>query len=488
MKNAFDVFLHTVVSISLLVVSVPASAQVPDDSPRSSPLVKLIRQIDGTVISLFIEGNRPNQFSGGSGTIIHPAGYVLTNNHVLIKGQGLAVLNDKPVKFVVVGRLPEKDIALVRLLGIKTELPTLPLGHSHDVMNGESVVVAGNPGLRGIVFTSGIVSSKRILLDAPNELIMTFFRNSRRDNFIQFDAASNRGNSGGPLVNMEGEMIGVVSALIPQEQNSGFAIPVDRVRRLIDQTLEPELIYSRSVGIEVNPLADAVLVTEVAEGSAAAKGGILVGDTIRSINDEPLRHAVDWTLNLHRLLPRNQALRLVVQRNDQELPIEVNPPVTGPAEPVELSEEAEEGLAFDFYHGKWNRMPNFDELEPVRSGVMKEVGISEFTENRKEHYAVRARGWIRIPKEDLYRMTIVSDDGSRVFFHDQLLIDHDGDHPPTPASRLLRAKAGLHPIRIEHFQGAGDHSLEIKLESINATKSEKLPIEIFHVPVHADAS
>lgn len=132
--------------------------------------------------------------------------------------------------FRVVGRLPEKDVAIVRLLNLRRPMQTIPLGHSHDLMNGEAVVVAGNPGGRGITVTSGIVSSKRAVSDMPTALAATQYGTEFRDEFIQFDAASNRGNSGGPLVNMEGKMIGIVSSGFLGEQNVGFAIPIDRVR------------------------------------------------------------------------------------------------------------------------------------------------------------------------------------------------------------------------------------------------------------------
>ncbi len=231
--------------VVLSSLSVPASAwsEPPADSPRMSPRVKVIQQIEPAVIALFVPGDQQYQYASGSGTIIDPDGYVLTNNHVLPRTEGFAIYRKKPIRFVVVGRNPEKDIALLRLLDVTGPLPTVPLGHSHDVMNGESVVVSGNPGGRGIVYTAGIVSSKSLIIDAPDALVMTQHENSRRIAFIQFDAASNRGNSGGPLVNVDGELIGIASASVPQEQNVGFVIPVDRVRELFDRVLDPEVIY-----------------------------------------------------------------------------------------------------------------------------------------------------------------------------------------------------------------------------------------------------
>lgn len=462
------------------------SAQVPPDSPRMTPLVKVIADIEPAVVSLFVPvGGDRQGFGSGSGTIIHPAGYVLTNNHVLPGTEGFALIEGKPMRFAVVGRLPEKDIAVVRLLDSRTSFPTIPLGHSHDVMKGESVVVAGNPGGRGVVFTSGIVSSNRLIISAPNALVMTQFPNSRRDVFLQFDAASNRGNSGGPLVNMEGELIGVVSALIPQEQNVGFAIPVDRVRELFERTLEPELIYQKSTGVRLHPAADGAIIAEVAPDSAAAKAGLQTGDTLVAFGgDQPrhaakLRHAVDWIISLHRMLPSGNPMELIVRRGDDEFPIKMRPDAKPPLTPVDAT-ETEPGLAFKFYHGQFAVLPDFEKLEPVREGVVAEIDIDQIRGDRDDKFAISLDGLIRIEQDGLYRLTVISDDGSRVYLHGDLFIDHDGNHPPTPASRLLRADAGLHPIRVEHFEGLSHQALELKLQQVSGESDEEMKLEFFH--------
>jgi S1-C subfamily serine protease len=252
-------------------------AEEPAESPRLTPLVKVIQSIEPAVVALFTPVG--DQIISGSGTIIHEDGYVLTNNHVLPATEGFALLpNSRPIRFRVVGRVPESDIAIIRLITIKTPMAIVPLGRSADLMNGETVVVAGNPGGRGTVYTSGIVSSKSVLEGGPNALVMTNYENSRRDDFIQFDAASNRGNSGGPLVNMDGRVIGIVSAVVNGEQNVGLAIPIDRVLRQFEQMLEPELFHQKSTGLKIQPLASGVIVEAVQEGSAAATAGLLSGD------------------------------------------------------------------------------------------------------------------------------------------------------------------------------------------------------------------
>ncbi|MGI9470187.1 MAG: trypsin-like peptidase domain-containing protein [Rubripirellula sp.] len=453
--------------------------QVDDDSPRMTPLVQVIRGIEPAVISLFVRGEKPNQFGSGSGAIIHPDGYVLTNNHVLPRVDGFAVFRDRPVRFVVVGRLPEKDIALLRLRDVPGDLPTVPLGHSFDVMNGESVVVAGNPGGRGVVFTSGIVSSKRVLLDAPNALVRTQFPNSRHDDFIQFDAASNRGNSGGPLVNMEGELIGIVSALIPKEQNVGFAIPVDRVRELFERVLEPELIYERSVGIVVNTQSDEAVVTTVEPGSIAESVGLRSGDTLTAVNDRLVRHAADWCVLKHQLLPSGKPLQLIVRRGESKIPFNLVPDKKPPFSAVEVA-DVQPGLQYRLFHGLFTALPDFGSLAVQQAGVVPELDLDAVRGDREDEFACTLSGLLQIEEDGLFRFTLTSDDGSRLFVHDQKVIDHDGDHPPIAASRLVRMRAGLHPVRIEHYEGVGGQELGLKLERFGNSDGKPETLSWFH--------
>lgn len=160
------------ITFGLCLISSNVMGQESNESPRLTPLVKVIRDIEPAIVALFTP--KENQLITGSGTVIHEDGYVLTNNHVLPMAEGFALLPDKkPMKFRVVGRIPKSDIAVIRLLDVKAPLTTVPIGCSEDLMNGESVVVAGNPGGRGTVFTSGIVSSKSVLEGGPNALVMT---------------------------------------------------------------------------------------------------------------------------------------------------------------------------------------------------------------------------------------------------------------------------------------------------------------------------
>ena len=239
-----------------LTSPIPARAQAPASppSPRRTATVELAARAELSVVAIYAEGN--GQTNSGSGSIISPHGYILTNDHVVRNRAGVVLFADGGVRpFRVVGRAPEKDLAIISV-PVKKPLPSLPMGRSHDILTGEPILVAGNPGGRGIVFSSGIVSSPRMMLDAPNALVMRQFPNDTRDRFIQFDAASNPGNSGGPLINAEGDQIGVVSASDRAAENINYAIPIDRLREWLPRMVSPEAKGNFFIGIECDPFAD----------------------------------------------------------------------------------------------------------------------------------------------------------------------------------------------------------------------------------------
>ncbi|MEZ6129984.1 MAG: trypsin-like peptidase domain-containing protein [Planctomycetaceae bacterium] len=466
-------------SLLLLFVLIPSAlGQSPDglpDSPRVTPLVRVIHKAEPAIVALFQVHESGNILSG-SGTIIHPSGLVLTNNHVVQKNDGFALIgsslpsDQKPVRFAVIGRLPERDLAIVKLAG-PGPFPVVPLGRSHDLLNGESVVVAGNPGGRGTVFTAGIISSRMVLAGAPNALVMTNYKDSRRPMFIQFDAASNGGNSGGPLINMEGHLVGIVSAKIYQEQNIGFAIPVDDLHNLAQDLLEPETLNRKVLGLTVAPSVSDVEVATVEAGAAAAQGGLQPGDRIVSLNGQTLRHRVDWYLLLRGLLKDGRKLVLGVRRGDQSLDLHVQPQDLTPMASVAVDEsKLAPGLRYDVYRGRYSLVPEFESLTPVGSGVAQKVDLSAIDHGDDEYFAVRLTGFLKLSEDGLYRLLVRSDDGSKVEFHDAPTIDNDGNHPAQTVGRLLYLQKGLHPLCISYFQGNG--LLELKFEVDHVDKGQ----------------
>ncbi len=465
------------------------TVNIPEDSPRLTTLVKVIRSAEPAIASLFMPTDQGQLVSGG-GTIIHPSGFILTNNHVLPGNQGLALIgpelpgNQKPEQFQVVGRLPEKDLAIVKLKSSGL-FPAIPLGRSHDVLNGESIVVAGNPGGRGLVFTSGIVSSRSVLSGGPNALVMTNYKNSRRDTYIQFDAASNGGNSGGGLINMEGKLIGVVWGGIRQEQNIGFAIPVDRFHELVEEIVEPELRNRREIGIELQPEGISAVVASVLENSAAAEAGLQPGDEILAVNGETIRHRVDWILTLSQLLPSERKFSVTVKRGEESKDLFLTPRERAPIAAVAVNEsDLEPGLSYRFYHGQYSLLPNFAELTPVREATVSVVNLLEIRRDRQDEFAVQLKGLLRVPDDGLYRLIVQSDDGSRMWLNGKLVIDNDGNHQPQARGRVLYLAKGFHEIEIGYFEGNGAEDLQFQFEREGTGTLGSVPAEmLWHLKV-----
>lgn len=465
LRNVFCQTLFLSMSLCLVFPTKSIHAQVEDSSPRNTPLVKVIRQIEPSVAALFYA--QGNQIMSGSGMIIHRDGYILTNHHVLLRGEGVALIgNRKPIPFRVVARLPESDFAIVKLTQVPPDLQPLPLGRSGDLMNGETVVVAGNPGGRGIVFTSGIVSAKDVLEGGPNALVMTNYENSKRDRFIQFDAASNRGNSGGPLVNMEGQVIGIVSAMVLQEQNVGLAIPIDRVRSQFERMLESEAMHQSQIGLSLDPLAQGGVVAKVQAGSPAALAGVQVGDRLLTLDDSPITSAIDWALHQDACLAKGATMQVKFSHQKETKSVSIKPEAFNSMQPVEVT-KPQAGLKVEMYDGKFNALPDFSKLKPFHETVCKDLkNLQAVTGERQDFFALVMHGHLRIDEDGLYRLIILSDDGSKLRLGEDWIIDNDGNHPPKAVGRLVRLKQGYHPIRIEYFQGNGDKRLQLLYERV----------------------
>lgn len=447
------------------------------DSPRVTPVVKAIQQVEASVVAVFSQ-EKDGRLSSGSGSVIHEDGFILTADHVVRDLPGVVLLKGElPQRYRLVGRLPEKDLAVIQVTRPR-KLTPIPLGRSDDLLTGEPILVGGNPGGRGIVFTSGIVSSPSFMVDAPSALVMSQFRNDVRDRYIQFDAASNQGNSGGPLVSIESRQIGVVSRKAIEQENISFAIPIDRVRRYFATIISPEERGGFLVGLELNALADAALITAVKPDSPAASAGLKSGDILVEADGKPLRHVVDWSLLLAFRKPGDE-LTIAFERDGERRTSHL---VLGdyPLDKPSAKEGKIPGLQCAMYHGNFERLPDFSALSPVREAVTTEIQAEPFPEDRKDDYALLFRGFLDIPRTGVYRLVLASDDGGRLFLHDRLLIDNDGLHPAQEAGSLVRLAQGLHPVRIEYFEASGDAKLELRIEGEDLPNQPVPATSLYH--------
>jgi len=181
----------------------------------------------------------------GSGFIINAGGYVVTNNHVIDRSRQITVelLDGRKLPAELINSDPEADLAILRIHSDKP-LPALELGDSSDLMIGEPVIAVGNPLGYGHTVSSGIVSALHRDLEAPQEGVTLA-------DLIQTDAAINPGNSGGPLLNAYGQVIGINTAIRGDAQNIGFAIQVDRLRKLIPALMDPAVVNRVSLPIKL---------------------------------------------------------------------------------------------------------------------------------------------------------------------------------------------------------------------------------------------
>jgi len=234
------------------------------------------------------------QRSSGSGFFITASGEILTNNHVIEDADQIRVrLADEETEYrvEVVGTDPATDIALLRVMKPDHDFPHLNLGDSAAVRVGEWVMAAGNPLNMEHTVTVGVVSAKGRSLGLSAD-------SSSFENFIQTDAAINFGNSGGPLVDLHGNVIGINTAINAAGQNIGFAIPIDVARRILPQLRESGRVVRGYLGVSINNLSrteaeafglsntDGALVEQVVPGHAAETAGMLHGDVIISVDGQ----------------------------------------------------------------------------------------------------------------------------------------------------------------------------------------------------------
>ena len=296
---------------------------LPDFTPPTS-LAPLIRAVRDGVVNISTEGSAdasgtPRR-SSGSGFIISPDGYLVTNNHVIERAQSVrAALSDgRELPAVVIGHDPATDVALLKIRGPVKDLPFTRLGDSDRLQVGDWVLAIGNPfGLDHSV-SHGMISAKERVIGV-----------GAFDDFIQTDALINPGNSGGPLFNMRGEVVGVNTAIVSQGQGIGFAVPINMVKDLLPNLQENGRLARGWLGIVVQEEGGApgdrgAVVQTVFKASPAARAGLSEGDRVTAVNGRPVEGYLQFMRRVAILMP-GTTVRLSVQRGGtgkpQELPV-----------------------------------------------------------------------------------------------------------------------------------------------------------------------
>lgn len=344
--------------IALLITTIFDPISVSAENIRENAVVKAVRKVSPAVVNISSEYEvlqRTNPFSGlglnplfdsffhdflnpgnnrrekrsslGSGVIIDgKRGLILTNAHVVEKTATIHVaLNDKrEFKAQIVGIDPDSDLAVLKIETQK-QLPSVSMGNSADIMIGETVIAIGNPFGFSHTVTTGVVSALNRDIKSDERIF--------RD-FIQIDASINPGNSGGPLLNIKGELIGINTAIYAKAQGIGFAIPIDRAKRIVSDLIQYGKVVPAWVGLTVQNLNNhllhylkfnksyGVIVTHVEPDSPARKAGIKEQDILLSIGGQKLTHQENY-LSLMRGTPAGDPLKVVLWRRGKSYSVTI---------------------------------------------------------------------------------------------------------------------------------------------------------------------
>ena len=359
--NTFDArWLFALLAVALILCLPVRARAIAPDSPRMTPVVRAVQAVAPAVVNItsthIVEGQRISpleQFFGpgfpgfpgfdvpggrrakqkrvslGSGVIVDgDKGFVLTNAHVIAGGDEVMVhlLDGREFPATVKGADPDFDIAVLQIKGA-AKLPAVKLGDSGDIMPGETVIAIGNPFGFNHTVTTGVVS-------ALGRTIRN--KGGAFTDLVQTDAAINPGNSGGPLLNIEGVLIGINTAVDTRAEGIGFAIPINKARRVMHDLMSAGRVAPLWLGLDLQDVdgrtamalglrdAGGVLVTAVFPGSPAARAGIAPGDILESINASPVRDRRDY-LDILRNQTAGTALRLQVLREGGPVKLEATP-------------------------------------------------------------------------------------------------------------------------------------------------------------------
>ena len=313
------------------VTDVPNFSDAAESAVQAVVYVKVTQranyQQSGSLLDLifgFAQTPR-DQVGLGSGVIIRPDGYIVTNNHVVAGADEIEVTleNNQVYPAKLVGTDPATDIALIKINA--EDLPVVPLGDSDDLRLGEWVLAIGSPYDLRSTITAGIVSAKGRSM--PN-----YDGQYRVESFIQTDAAVNPGNSGGALVNAAGELVGINTSIISRTGSYtgySFAVPVNIVSKVVDDFIEFGEVQRAMLGISIIDVnaevaaqanlaeIDGVYVANVQKDGPAEKGGIVQGDVIREINLNPVHNSAGLQEQLSRLRPGEKAVVTVLRDGHQ---------------------------------------------------------------------------------------------------------------------------------------------------------------------------
>jgi serine protease Do len=326
-----------------------------DASQRRSPVVIAVEKVGPAVVNIstivqervrpffpfagddFFRDFFPDLFSReytrsslGSGVIIDgEKGYIITNHHVVARASEIKVITSGQDEYQakILGSDPRSDLAVLQVEAGR-KIPEIKMGDSDDLMIGETVIAIGNPFGLSHTVTTGVISALERSVRAEERVYR---------HFIQTDASINPGNSGGPLLNIDGELIGINTAIYQKAQGIGFAIPINKAKRIVNELIRAGEVRPLWLGLEIQDMSpelranfafpkdkEGVLVSDVVEEGPAAKAGLKRGDIILNVEGNSVASISDYRDVLAEYTPGDR-LRLEVFRKGRTLPVEVEP-------------------------------------------------------------------------------------------------------------------------------------------------------------------
>jgi serine protease Do len=355
-------YLRALPALLTLVLFGAAQADV---AHRRNAVVEVVQRVSPAVVYIGTEQHVEHRFRGstaeqffedllggerrretvqslGSGVIVDPSGLILTNEHVIRGASAIHVVlaDGRQLDAEVIGSDADNDLAVLRVQS-RTTLPFANLGTSADLMIGETVIAIGSPYGLAKTVTTGVVSALNRGFRASGHVY---------DAFIQTDAAINPGNSGGPLLNVDGDVVGINTAIFASAQGIGFAIPADKVRRIVDELRHYGKVRLAWVGISGQDLTPrlaqelgwdrnyGVVVSEVDPGSPAQKAGLQPGDIVTEVGGAQPQSADSLGSQL-KGYPAHSSFSLTYVRHGQS--------TTATLSPAEFPPKLAEGLAWE---------------------------------------------------------------------------------------------------------------------------------------------
>ncbi len=378
--------------LAFLVLAATAQA---DMARRRDAIVEVVQKVSPAVVYIGTEQEVESRFRGrrsfledffggggyaerrrvqglGTGVIIDAAGIIVTNDHVIRGASAIHVVlaDGRTLEAEVLGSDSPNDLAVLKV-SAKEPLPTAKLGTSSDLMIGETVIAIGSPFGLSKTVTAGVVSATGRTFRAEDGTVY--------NDFVQTDAAINPGNSGGPLLNVDGEVIGINTAIFASAQGIGFAIPADKVRRIVEELTRFGKVRAAWVGIDAVDLPPQIaaqlgwdrsygaLVAGVEPGSPAEQAGVRRGDVLAEMGGSRISDAEDFETRA-RGYPARSVFALAVFREGGLRTLQVTP--------VEFPPRLIETLAWDRLGLRVKEARGTVAISGVRPGsVAHEVGL-----------------------------------------------------------------------------------------------------------------